>query len=113
MVFCMTLKDYKIGDIIRDGLERNHMTQVELAKLLRVEKTAVNRWCKNKTTPDAKTIFQIAEILHMSLDQYIPNFEINNDIQTLFDIYTSLPNDKQKNMFMDAIKSIVKFRNGN
>ncbi len=67
----MAMDNYNIAQILKNGLYHKKMKQIELAKHLNVEKTAVNRWCNGKSIPDGNTLLKIAAILEISLDAYI------------------------------------------
>ena len=57
------MDNYNIAQILKAGLYHKKMKQTELAKLLNVEKTAVNRWCNGKSVPDGNTLLKIASII--------------------------------------------------
>ncbi len=98
------MDNFNIGQILKDGLYQRKMKQIELAKLLNVEKTAVNRWCNGKSIPDGNTLLKIATILEISLDHYIKTDpkELKAQNQRLLDTCERLKKD------IDLIETIIK-----
>ena len=46
----MTLRP-RIGALIRDGMERQHLSQIQLAEILDVSRSAVNSWINDRSWP--------------------------------------------------------------
>lgn len=98
------MDNYNIAQILKAGLYHKKMKQTELAKLLNVEKTAVNRWCNGKSVPDGNTLLKIASILEISLDYYTQGDikERKAQNQRLLDLCERLKKD------LDLMESMIK-----
>ena len=53
----------KAGNVLKQVLEQNDVTQYRLAKELGVERTTVYRWIKGDRDPSADTVVEIVEAL--------------------------------------------------
>lgn len=72
------------GERLKLILAEKNISQVQLAKTLKLSSQAVNRWCQNTTQPDHQTIVEIARILHVSTDFLLGNdSDYNNDDNAL------------------------------
>ena len=68
-----------IGEKIRQLRKQKHITQKDLAQLLKVSPGAVGLWETNKRIPDYDTIIKISEIFKISTD-YLLKETFNNEI---------------------------------
>lgn len=66
-----------LGKIIRSGLERKHMTNIELANLVGLQPTSVSMWLANKSKPPADKMIQIMEVLDIVPDLF-PKYRQRN-----------------------------------
>jgi predicted XRE-type DNA-binding protein len=41
----------RIGALVRDGMERQHLDQIQLAEALEVSRSAVNSWINDRAWP--------------------------------------------------------------
>lgn len=60
-----------IGKNLKDIRKQNGISQEELAQKLNVTRQAVSNWENNKTEPDLNTLQQLAEQLHVTVEDLI------------------------------------------
>lgn len=100
------MNNYEIDKIILKYLKLRKMTQVELANILNVEKTTLNRWCKGKSVPDCNTFLNIAHILNIKLDEIIQGQDDRLNEHKLIKLYESLNKDQDRQDLL-KINSII------
>jgi transcriptional regulator with XRE-family HTH domain len=65
----------KAGNVLKQVLEQNDVTQYRLAKELGVERTTVYRWIKGDRDPSADTVVEIVEALkrinHKAAEEFV------------------------------------------
>lgn len=97
-----------IGNVIINLLDKNNMSQRELALKLKIAPTTLNGYIKNKHEPDCTTLKNIAKIFGVSIDyllEYIP-YEDNEEKQLVSD-YHKLT-EQQKELLTAIIKVMIK-----
>lgn len=60
-----------IGETIKKYREDNNITQDKLAEEMNVTRQAVSNWENSKTQPDIDTIFKLAQIFKVSVEEII------------------------------------------
>lgn len=65
----------RIGEIIRKYRKEQEMTQEQLAKLLGVTASAVNKWERGSACPDISLLAPVARALSISLDTLLAYHE--------------------------------------
>ena len=80
------------GNILRSLRKNNGKTQLELAKLLNVQKSTVSMYERNKRTPSPDVLMKYAKLFDVSLDYLLSNENTteNQDYITI-NIYGSIP----------------------
>lgn len=65
----------KAGNVLKQVLDQNDVTQYRLAKELGVERTTVYRWLKGDRDPSADTVVEIVEALkkinHRAAEEFV------------------------------------------
>lgn len=73
------LLNINIGEVVKDGLKKKRMSQMELSQMIGVSQSLVSAWIKNQRTPTAKNLIRLAIILDI--------------VQFLFPGYGKLPSE--------------------
>lgn len=60
---------------IKDLMKKKHITQDALAERLNCSQGAVSLWCTGKSYPHITTIFKIAQILSVPVDDVVECFK--------------------------------------
>lgn len=60
-----------IGKTIKKFREDNNMTQDQLAEQMNVTRQAISNWENSKTQPDIDTLFKLAQIFNVSVEEII------------------------------------------
>lgn len=97
-----------IGNTILNLLDKNNMSQRELAIKLQIAPTTLNGYIKNKHEPDCTTLKSIAEIFGVSIDyllDYIP-CEKSEEKQLINDYYKLTV--QQKELLTAMINVMIK-----
>lgn len=97
-----------IGNTILNLLDKNNMSQRELAIRLQIAPTTLNGYIKNKHEPDCTTLKSIAEIFGVSIDyllDYIP-CEKGEEKQLINDYYKLTV--QQKELLTAMINVMIK-----
>lgn len=63
----------KFNDNLKEIRKKQHITQVELAKMCHVSQGTIANWESGTRTPDIETITEIASILNVSVDSLVGN----------------------------------------
>lgn len=58
----------KLGEIIKELLEQNNITQKQLADALHISPSTLGNYIQNTREPDYKTLIQIADHFHVTVD---------------------------------------------
>lgn len=88
----------KIGTFIKNARKEVQLTQAELAEKLGVTDRAVSKWENGKCMPDAATIPEICEILHISINELFIGEKImtENDTKKIESTLMSLKEETEK-----------------
>lgn len=103
----------KLGDILKEFLEQNDMTQKELAQALDITPAALGNYVRNMREPDYNTLLKIADYFHVSTDVLLGhNIDSNltRDEETLLALYRSLTLE-QKEFYLEQGKIFIKQNN--
>ena len=86
-----------IGQKIKSYRKSNGWSQVELAKILGVGKSTIANYEKGYRSPRQNTIFQLADVFNISVDDLFPtiNAETSNDTSPVQAIYDQLTPPRQ------------------
>ena len=84
----------KTGDILRLLRKNNGKTQLELSKLLNLQKSTVSMYERNKRTPSPDVLKKYSQIFDVSLDYLLGNYSTTEtkDYITI-NVYSSIPSD--------------------
>ena len=97
-----------IGKQLRDLRRQNKMTQTELAEVLEVTPSSIQKWECDKADPNTGTLMKIAEVFNCSID-YLFGFQTEKTVETflLIEKIGTLTLDQQKEVgrFIDYLKS--------
>ena len=72
------MNQYVTGAVIKELREKNHLTQVELAKKLCVSDKTISKWETAKGYPDISLLEPLAKILGVSITELISGSAISN-----------------------------------
>lgn len=100
----------KLGDILKEFLEQNDMTQKELAQALDITPAALGNYVRNMREPDYDTLLKIADYFHVSTDSLLNHTfdsKLTRDEETLLELYRSL-NPEQKEFYLEQGKIFIK-----
>lgn len=101
----------KFGEILRELIEDNDLTQKQVAKELNIAPSTLGNYIHNIREPDFNTIKMIAEYFNVTIDYLMdyrsPNAENKNEDE-LLRIYRSL-SDKNQNLLIEQGKLLVRF----
>lgn len=103
----------KLGDIIKEFLEQNDMTQKDLAQALDITPAALGNYVRNIREPDYNTLLKIADFFHVSTDTLLGhelNSKLARDEEILLAIYRSLTSE-QKEFYLEQGKIFIKQNN--
>ena len=83
-------------------LEEKKISQKELAKTLNISSSTVSAWATGRNTPNLDKIFQICNILNISIDVFNINKE-NSEFYKKFNILT----EKEKQLILMIINKLI------
>lgn len=104
-----------IGTQIRNLIDREGITQKQLAQELHISTTTLNGYIQNRRQPDARMVMRIASYFKTSMD-YIYGFKsfgevspvfCNKEERCLIDIYREMPQEL-KPLFLDTGRTFAK-----
>lgn len=105
----------KFGEILRELIEDNDLTQKLVAKDLNIAPSTLGNYIRSIREPDFNTIKRIAEYFNVTIDYLMdyrsPNAENKNEDE-LLRIYRSL-SDKNQNLLIEQGKLLVRFNKNN
>lgn len=104
------VKHMKLGDILKEFLEQNDMTQKELAHALDITPAALGNYVRNIREPDYNTLLKIADYFHVSADTLLGHkfdSKLTRDEETLLALYRSLTLE-QKEFYLEQGKIFLK-----
>lgn len=85
--------EFSIADRIRYLRDKAGMTQTDLAKMLKITRSAVNAWEMSLSMPSVASIVQLTQIFHVSAD-----FILSTSDKVLLDI-TDLDSKEREVVF--------------
>lgn len=100
----MIMNNYDIKTIIKEGLNKNHMTQAALANTLGIERATVNRWCVGRAIPEADTFLRVCKLLNIRLDAYL--YETQDPLSTQLLALGNHLNEKQRVVLLRMLMQI-------
>lgn len=101
----------KFGDILRELIEDNDLTQKQVAKDLNIAPSTLGNYIHNSREPDFNTIKMIAEYFSVTIDyliDYRSPLTKNKNEDKLLRIYRSL-SDKNQSLLIEQGKLLIKF----
>lgn len=100
-----------IGSRIRKLRESRNMTPEQLAEKLSVSRVAVNRYETGARKANQDILFDLANIFHVSINDFFPDSTTSYDSQNLIDIYDQLLPERQHNVYSYASDQLKKQKN--
>ena len=100
-----------VGKRIRKLRESRNMTPEQLAEKLNVSRVAVNRYETGARKANQDVLFDLANIFHVSINDFIPDSTTAKDTQSLIDIYDQLLPERQNNVYNYASDQLNKQKN--
>lgn len=73
------MNDYKFGNFLCSLRESKELTQAEVAQILSVTPAAVSKWENGESKPRLETLFKLAEILEVTVEELIAGEFIEKD----------------------------------
>lgn len=58
----------KFGERLKELRIKNNLSQIQLAKILNVNSTTINKWEKNINTPRPFKVIEVCKYFHVSFD---------------------------------------------
>ncbi|MCI8418585.1 MAG: helix-turn-helix transcriptional regulator [Lachnospiraceae bacterium] len=89
----------KLGEILKELLCLNDMTQKQLAKDLALSPSALGNYIQGSREPDYRTLVRIADYFHVSTDFLLdrdPNAKLSSNEELLLHIFRSLTQEQQE-----------------
>ncbi|WMJ81994.1 helix-turn-helix transcriptional regulator [Clostridium sp. MB40-C1] len=91
-----------LGDRLKELREEKQLTQEELGKLLNVSRQTVSGYESEDNEPSIQNLIKLADIFNVSLDYLLG--------RTKERVNLNLKNKKDKNLIIDIIKVIEKYK---
>ncbi|MBN3405755.1 XRE family transcriptional regulator [Clostridium botulinum] len=91
------------GDRLRELREEKQLTQEEFGKLLNVSRQAISSYEKGENEPTIDALVKIANIFNVSLDYLLCRTKERYNL--------NLEDKKNKDLIIDIIKVIEKYKN--
>lgn len=98
------------GDVLRELLENNNLSQKKLAEDLNISASAVGNYVRNNREPDFETLKKIAGYFHVSTDfllSYSMDSHTDYRDQKLLQIFHTLTED-QKELYIEQGNLFIK-----
>ena len=98
----------QFGDILRQLIDDNNLTQKQLGKELNIAPTTIGNYVRNIREPDYSTLKMIADFFNVSTDFLLNNHteqKFDCDENCLLNIYNSL-NIEYKKILMEQAKTL-------
>ena len=89
----------KLGEILKELLCLNDMTQKQLAKDLALSPSALGNYIQGSREPDYRNLVRIADYFHVSTDFLLdrdPNAKLSSNEELLLHIFRSLTQEQQE-----------------
>ena len=90
----------KFGEIIKELLEQNNITQKHLAKSLDISASALGNYIQCRREPDYNTLIRIADYFHVSP-------LLSHDEELLIQLFRSL-SEEQKEFYLEQGKIFIR-----
>ena len=100
-----------VGSRIRILRESRNMTPEKLAEKLGVSRVAVNRYETGARKANQDVLFELANIFHVSINDFFPKTNSIGNAQDLVDIYEQLLPDRQKAVYNYTTNQLDKQKN--
>lgn len=100
-----------VGSRIRNLRESRNMTPEKLAEKLGVSRVAVNRYETGARKANQDVLFELANIFHVSINDFFPKTTSIGNAQDLVDIYEQLLPDRQKAVYNYTTNQLDKQKN--
>lgn len=100
-----------VGSKIRNLRESRNMTPEKLAEKLGVSRVAVNRYETGARKANQDVLFELANIFHVSINDFFPKTTSIGNAQDLVDIYEQLLPDRQKAVYNYTTNQLDKQKN--
>ena len=100
-----------VGSRIRKLREARNITPEELAAKLGVSRVAVNRYETGARKANQDTLFDLAKIFNVSINDFFPNPTSIGNSQDLVDVYNQLLPERQKKVYNYATTQLDKQKN--
>ncbi|WP_025728466.1 XRE family transcriptional regulator [Atopobacter phocae] len=86
------------GNIIRKYRKELNMTQQELGEKVGVSNSAIANYEKGFRAPLQDTLFKLADVFNVSINEFFPNTEKNNELDIMY-IYNQLEQTRQETVY--------------
>jgi len=100
----------KLGDIIKELLEQQGLTQKEMAQILDISPSAFGNYVQNAREPDYQTLKRIADYFHVTVDfllDHPDSSDLSHNERLLIHIFRSLSEDQQE-FFLEQGKIFIR-----
>ena len=94
------------GNILRDLIELNNLTQKQLGKDLNIAPSTIGNYVRNIREPDHSTLIEIAKYFDASTDYllgYSPKDNLNHEEESLINVYRKLSKDYRKILYKEGL----------
>jgi transcriptional regulator with XRE-family HTH domain len=91
---------------IKELLEKNHMTQFELAKRIKLTPTSLSRYLKGTQEPKLEVIVKMANVFNVSID-----YLIGNDDNEYVSTKNRLCNNANYDLFLKVVLQLGELTN--
>ncbi len=111
LLYTSIVKYMKFGEILRELIEDNDLTQKQVAKDLNIAPSTLGNYIHNNREPDFHTIKMIAGYFNVTIDyllDYRSSKTENRSEDELLRIYRSLSNTHQ-NLLIEQGKLLIRF----
>lgn len=90
--------DNSFGERLRMLIQKQKLTQQELADALDIPRNTVWRWVNNKATPETNKLQKLATLLHVSVDDLLNDQPLDNLEDWILTIRISHDNEEVLNL---------------
>ena len=100
----------KFGEILKELLEQQDITQKHLAKSLDMSPSALSNYIQGNREPDYNTLIRIADYFHVSTDYLLDHSHgasYGHEEEALLHIFRSLTNE-QKEFYLEQGKIFLR-----
>lgn len=100
----------KLGEIIKELLEQNNITQKQLAESLDISSSALGNYIQCRREPDYNTLIRIADFFHVTIDFLLNHPSaplLSHDEELLIHIFRSL-SEEQKEFYLEQGKIFIR-----